>query len=140
MNRLLESGLNPLRGPCAALAAKYMVLPIRSVDKREAGGGRREAGGGRREAGGGRRECRKVSGASLTTHLSSLALPSSPHPASLIPHPASRIPHPCPMHPVLPALIASDTLPRTHAMEQCDLERELGQLHSESWGWPRACC
>src|SRR5881394_3172518 len=98
MNRLLESGLNPLRGPCAALAAKYMVLPIRSVDKRDAGcgmrdagGGRREAGGGRREAGGGRRECRKVPGASLATHLSSLALPSSPDPASRIPHPYASI-------------------------------------------------
>src|SRR5437762_3525878 len=84
MNRLLESGLNPLRGPCAALAAKYMVLPIRSVDKRDAGGGRREAGGGRRE-------CRKVPGASLATHLSSLALPSSPDPASRIPHPYASI-------------------------------------------------
>ena len=41
---------------------------------------------------------------------------------------------------VLPALISSDTQPRTHAMEQCDLERELGQLHSESWGWALACC
>lgn len=44
------------------------------------------------------------------------------------------------MDTVLPALISSDTLPRTHAMEQCDLERELGQLHSESWGWTLACC
>jgi len=25
-------------------------------------------------------------------------------------------------------------------MEQCELERELGQLHSESWGWALACC
>jgi RNA polymerase sigma-70 factor (ECF subfamily) len=40
---------------------------------------------------------------------------------------------------VLPALIAKET-PRTHAMEQCELERELGRLHSESWGWALACC
>lgn len=25
-------------------------------------------------------------------------------------------------------------------MEQCEMERELGQLHSESWGWTLACC
>ena len=42
----------------------------------------------------------------------------------------------------LPALISSDRTfqPRTDAMEQCDLERELGQLHSDSWGWALACC
>ena len=41
-----------------------------------------------------------------------------------------------------PALISSDTTfqLRTHAMEQCELERELAQLHSESWGWALACC
>ena len=46
------------------------------------------------------------------------------------------------MDTVLPALITSERSfqPRTHAMEQCDLERELGQLHSESWGWALACC
>ncbi|HEV7389553.1 MAG TPA: hypothetical protein VGN73_13155, partial [Gemmatimonadaceae bacterium] len=44
------------------------------------------------------------------------------------------------MDTVLPALISSDVLSRTHAMEQCELERELGQLHSESWGWALACC
>ena len=46
------------------------------------------------------------------------------------------------MDAVLPALITSERSfpPRTHAMEQCDLERELGQLHSESWGWALACC
>jgi len=25
-------------------------------------------------------------------------------------------------------------------MEQCELERELEQLHSENWGWALACC
>ena len=42
----------------------------------------------------------------------------------------------------LPALIPSETTiqPRTDAMEQCDLERELERLHSESWGWALACC
>jgi len=25
-------------------------------------------------------------------------------------------------------------------MEECELERELGQLHGESWGWALACC
>lgn len=42
----------------------------------------------------------------------------------------------------LPALISSYRTfqPRTDAMEQCDLERELGQLHSDSWGWALACC
>jgi RNA polymerase sigma factor (sigma-70 family) len=46
------------------------------------------------------------------------------------------------MDATFPALILSDTTfqPRTHAMEQCDLERELGQLHSENWGWALACC
>ena len=41
-----------------------------------------------------------------------------------------------------PALISSDTTfqLRTHAMEQCELERELTRLHSESWGWALACC
>jgi len=46
------------------------------------------------------------------------------------------------MDTALPALIPRETTfqPRTHAMEQCELERELGQLHSESWGWALACC
>ncbi len=46
------------------------------------------------------------------------------------------------METTLSALISSDTTfqPRTHAMEQCELERELGQLHSENWGWALACC
>jgi RNA polymerase sigma-70 factor (ECF subfamily) len=41
-----------------------------------------------------------------------------------------------------PALISSDRTfqPRTLEMEQCELERELAQLHSESWGWALACC
>ena len=48
----------------------------------------------------------------------------------------------CHMEALLPALISSDMRfqPRTHAMEQCELERELEQLHSESWGWALACC
>jgi RNA polymerase sigma factor (sigma-70 family) len=48
----------------------------------------------------------------------------------------------CHMETVLPALISSDRTfqPRTHAMEQCELERELEQLHPESWGWALACC
>jgi RNA polymerase sigma factor (sigma-70 family) len=84
MNRLLESGLNPLRGPSAAPAAlTYMVVRTVWDDK---------------------------------------------------------IGATCHMDTVLPALISSDTRPRTHAMEQCELERELGQLHSESWGWALACC
>jgi RNA polymerase sigma factor (sigma-70 family) len=46
------------------------------------------------------------------------------------------------MDAALPAFISSDTTfqPRTHAMEQCELERELERLHAESWGWALACC
>jgi RNA polymerase sigma factor (sigma-70 family) len=48
------------------------------------------------------------------------------------------------MDTALPALICTDSTfqPRTHAMEQSELEweRELGQLHSKSWGWALACC
>jgi len=46
------------------------------------------------------------------------------------------------MDTLLATLIPRETTfqPRTHAMEQCELERELGQLHSESWGWALACC
>src|SRR5437868_5213222 len=42
----------------------------------------------------------------------------------------------------LPTLIPRETTfqQRAHAMEQGELERELGQLHSESWGWALACC
>jgi RNA polymerase sigma-70 factor (ECF subfamily) len=45
------------------------------------------------------------------------------------------------MDAALPALISTDRTfqPRTDTMEQ-ELERELGQLHSESWGWALACC
>jgi RNA polymerase sigma-70 factor (ECF subfamily) len=45
------------------------------------------------------------------------------------------------MDTALPALISTNRTfqPRTDAMEQ-ELERELGQLHSESWGWALACC
>jgi RNA polymerase sigma factor (sigma-70 family) len=45
------------------------------------------------------------------------------------------------MDATFPTLISSDTTfqPRTDAMEQ-ELERELEQLHSESWGWALACC
>jgi RNA polymerase sigma-70 factor, ECF subfamily len=45
------------------------------------------------------------------------------------------------MDAALPALISTNRTfqPRTDAMEQ-ELERELGQLHSESWGWALACC
>jgi RNA polymerase sigma-70 factor (ECF subfamily) len=45
------------------------------------------------------------------------------------------------MDATFPTLISSDTTfqPRTDAMGQ-ELERELGQLHSESWGWALACC
>src|SRR5256714_6039234 len=48
----------------------------------------------------------------------------------------------CHMNAALPALIFSDRTfqPRTHAMEQCELERELERLHPESWGWALACC
>jgi len=48
----------------------------------------------------------------------------------------------CHMNAALPALISSDRTfqPRTHAMEQCELERELERLHPESWGWALACC
>ena len=46
------------------------------------------------------------------------------------------------MDTALPTLIPREMTfqPRTHAMEQCELERELGQLHSDSWGWALACC
>ena len=46
------------------------------------------------------------------------------------------------MDTLLATLIPRETTfqPRTHAMEQCELERELEQLHSESWGWTLACC
>src|SRR2546423_1650021 len=46
------------------------------------------------------------------------------------------------MDAALPALISSDRTfqPRTQVMEQCQLERELEQLHPESWGWALACC
>ena len=45
------------------------------------------------------------------------------------------------MDAALPALISTNRTfqPRTDTMEQ-ELERELGQLHSESWGWALACC
>ncbi|MFL5481954.1 MAG: RNA polymerase sigma factor [Gemmatimonadaceae bacterium] len=48
----------------------------------------------------------------------------------------------CHMDAALTALISNDTTfqPRTDAMDQCDLERELGLLHPESWGWALACC
>ena len=48
----------------------------------------------------------------------------------------------CHMDATLPALIISDRTfqPRTHGMEQCELERELERLHPESWGWALACC
>src|SRR5438105_7876864 len=47
----------------------------------------------------------------------------------------------CHMDTALPTLISTNRTfqPRTDAMEQ-ELERELGQLHSESWGWALACC
>src|SRR2546423_4066779 len=46
------------------------------------------------------------------------------------------------METALPALIVSNTTfqPRTHAMEQCELERELERLHPQFWGWSLACC
>jgi RNA polymerase sigma factor (sigma-70 family) len=46
------------------------------------------------------------------------------------------------MDAALPAFISSNTTfqPRTRAMEQCELERELERLHAESWGWALACC
>jgi RNA polymerase sigma factor (sigma-70 family) len=42
----------------------------------------------------------------------------------------------------LPALISNDRTfqSRTEAMERSDLERELTDLHPESWGWALACC
>jgi len=45
------------------------------------------------------------------------------------------------MDAALPALISTDRTfqPLTDTMQQ-ELERELGQLHSESWGWALACC
>src|SRR5437762_4419255 len=48
----------------------------------------------------------------------------------------------CHMDIALPALIPSDTTfqPRTHAMEQSELERELERLHPDCWGWSLACC
>jgi RNA polymerase sigma factor (sigma-70 family) len=55
---------------------------------------------------------------------------------------AHLIPVTCHMDSALPALINSGTTfqPRIRAMEQCELERELEQLHSENWGWALACC
>jgi RNA polymerase sigma-70 factor (ECF subfamily) len=54
--------------------------------------------------------------------------------------PGTPIQATCHMDAVLPALITRSEWSRTHAMEQCDLERELGQLHTESWGWALSCC
>jgi len=46
------------------------------------------------------------------------------------------------MNAPLPALISNDRTfqPRTEAMERCELERALTDLHAESWGWALACC